>query len=221
MEYVSGGNLQTLIFNKQLVLDSSMVIKIAMDICAGMSYIHNVNILHCDLACRNLLCEVQGTNITVKITDFGLSHVSHSEVYDASRKTVFPIRWSAPEVLTQQKLSRASDVWSFAVCMWEILEAKLPYYKLTNPEVVDYVCEQKKLLPQPTAITYPPATWEIMLKCWNFEPEERPSFDELHDLFSEMEEHSTLGSLTLDNVLTARRSIYGNRSLVEYPKQQT
>ena len=78
-QYVSGGNLQKLRFNNELVPDSPMIIKIAQDVCAGMSHLHvsfidiffdhcqRVNVLHCDLACRNLLVEQQGPNITIKV----------------------------------------------------------------------------------------------------------------------------------------------------------
>eukprot|EP00027_Filamoeba_sp_ATCC50430_P003191 CAMPEP_0168556050 /NCGR_PEP_ID=MMETSP0413-20121227/8671_1 /TAXON_ID=136452 /ORGANISM="Filamoeba nolandi, Strain NC-AS-23-1" /LENGTH=794 /DNA_ID=CAMNT_0008586961 /DNA_START=168 /DNA_END=2549 /DNA_ORIENTATION=+ len=114
MEFVSGGNLQKHIFSKSLELNKNLIISMGCDITSGMSHLHHENILHCDLACRNLLVDRKGTNdFLVKITDFGLAHTvnTDSDIYDASSASVVPIRWSAPEVLTQLQMSKASDVW--------------------------------------------------------------------------------------------------------------
>ncbi len=49
----------------------------------------------------------------VKVADFGLSHISESENYDIKAETKFPIRWSAPEVMTRHQVGKPSDVWAF------------------------------------------------------------------------------------------------------------
>ena len=64
----------------------------------------------------------------VKVTDFGLARNSKTDVYQASQNAKFPIRWSAPEVLSRKKAIRGADVWSFGVVLWEILEAKVPFF---------------------------------------------------------------------------------------------
>ena len=38
-----------------------------------------------------------------------------------------PPRWLAPEVLREGRQSRASDVFSFAIIMWEMLTWQIPY----------------------------------------------------------------------------------------------
>ena len=103
--------------------------------------------------------------------------------------------------------------------MYEVLEAKVPYYALDNPGVVDYVCEKKKVLPKPTAVSYPPVIYDIMLRCWNFDPALRPSFDILCDLFSEMEE-STDGSQIQSSQNSNSDDVYGARSHSHYAESK-
>ena len=57
----------------------------------------------------------------VKISDFGLARFYES-FYQPQSETTIPVRWAAPEVLRQQAMTSKSNVFSFGVCMWEILE---------------------------------------------------------------------------------------------------
>ena len=53
------------------------------------------------------------------------------------------VKWAAPESLTSLQYSSASDVWSFAVTMFEIWSLGYkPYHELTNTQVKLYVTVQ-------------------------------------------------------------------------------
>ena len=57
-----------------------------------------------------ILLNIQGV---VKISDFGLARYSDSPDCNlVGKATVFPIRWTAPEVFTENVLTKSSDVWS-------------------------------------------------------------------------------------------------------------
>ena len=72
--------------DKKLKIDTDLLLDFAMDIAGGMHHLHNENIIHCDLACRNLLvAPKQGNGYTIKITDFGLSRVTEADVYNADK----------------------------------------------------------------------------------------------------------------------------------------
>ena len=65
-----------------------------------------------------ILLNIQGV---VKISDFGLARYADSPDCNlVGKATVFPIRWTAPEVFTENVLTKSSDVWSvfpaFATC---------------------------------------------------------------------------------------------------------
>lgn len=41
-----------------------------------------------------------------------------------------PFRWLAPEVVTQQNYSKAADVYSYGLILWEFLTWQLPWAEL-------------------------------------------------------------------------------------------
>lgn len=79
-------------------------------------YLASLNIVHRDLACRNILV---GEDKNLKITDFGLSR-EVEEVYVKKTRGRLPLKWMALESINEREFSTSSDVWSFGVVLWEI-----------------------------------------------------------------------------------------------------
>ena len=72
----------------------------------------------------------------VQIADFGMSRALLDTDYYISRGGKIPVKWTAPEALDYKKYSTASDVWSFAVVLYEIWSlGAFPYHHMTNNEV--------------------------------------------------------------------------------------
>ena len=73
------------------VLTQSEMSFIAIQIAAGMEYLSSHHYVHRDLAARNTLV---GENLTVKISDFGLSRDIYSaDYYRVQSKSLLPVRW--------------------------------------------------------------------------------------------------------------------------------
>ena len=65
-----------------------------------------------------------------------MSRDLHNEDYYVAQGGLVPVRWTAPEALEYSKYSTASDVWSFAVVLYEIWSfAAKPYKALSNKQV--------------------------------------------------------------------------------------
>lgn len=87
---------------------------------------------------------------------------------------------------SQGKHSPRSDVWSFAVTLWEILMlcCQQPFAELTNEQVVEncnhwYLNDGlQRYLPRPASC--PREIYDLMGECWKRQDEDRPRFSEIH-----------------------------------------
>jgi serine/threonine protein kinase len=72
------------------------------------------------------------------------------------------------------------DVWAFGMILYELVTNTIPYQDLdTEESVKNEVCVQKKTPPIPEGIEVHPTLLDLMKKCWNWDPEQRPSFTEI------------------------------------------
>ena len=173
MEMMSKGDLKSLLIQLENKITQTTIINMLKQAAIGISYLHEKNIIHRDIALRNLLVNVEGENYVVKISDFGMSRTVSNSDYYTSTSDVVPVRWISLESLKFNKYSIRSDVWSFGIVMWEIFSnGAHPYFGLTNAETADKVTSGYRL---PIPISCPDNYYELMLSCWHESPEKRPT----------------------------------------------
>ena len=115
-------------------------------------------------------------NEICKVADFGLMHKlpDDEEYLIGSTTAKKPIRWMAPESLTEMKFSIASDVWSFGVLQWEMFNpTKIPYEELNTTQCIAMIPSGHRMeIPQEC----PETVADIMKACWLSKAAKRPSF---------------------------------------------
>ncbi|XP_041925805.1 tyrosine-protein kinase TXK [Alosa sapidissima] len=184
-EFMDNGCLLDFLHLHTGSMGKDQLLALCQDACEGMEYLELNNFLHRDLAARN--CLVNKSNV-VKVCDFGMTRYVLDNQYVSSMGTKFPVKWSPPEVLHFYKYSSKSDVWSYGVLMWEIFtEGRVPFENRTNQEVVEEVTQGNRLYRPHKAS---PKVYDIMFKCWDAKPQERPSFSELLVNIRELAEES-------------------------------
>ncbi|XP_027244360.1 epithelial discoidin domain-containing receptor 1 isoform X3 [Cricetulus griseus] len=161
-----------------------MLLHVGAQIASGMRYLATLNFVHRDLATRNCLV---GENFTIKIADFGMSRNLYAgDYYRVQGRAVLPIRWMAWECILMGKFTTASDVWAFGVTLWEVLMLcrSQPFGQLTDEQVIENAGEFFRDQGRQVYLSRPPACpqtlYELMLRCWSREPEQRPPFAQLH-----------------------------------------
>jgi len=158
----------------------------SQQICQGMVYLESKRLIHRDLAARNILVFSKDT---VKISDFGLSRaLGVGKDYYQTNFNVnlkLPIAWCAPECINFLKFTTASDVWAFAVTMWEMFSYGFqPWAALTGHQILEAIDEPGgQRLEQP--VHCPREYYQVMEACWKHNPQDRPIFAQVHTMLEE------------------------------------
>ncbi|XP_014382046.1 protein-tyrosine kinase 2-beta isoform X1 [Alligator sinensis] len=174
MELYPYGELGQYLEHNKNSLKVLTLILYALQIGKALAYLEAINCVHRDIAVRNVLV---ASSECVKLGDFGLSRYIEDDEYYKASVTRLPIKWMSPESINFRRFTSASDVWMFAVCMWEILSfGKQPFFWLENKDVIS-VLEKGDRLPKPD--NCPPILYTLMTRCWDYDPNERPKFKEL------------------------------------------
>ncbi|XP_044180729.1 fibroblast growth factor receptor 4-like [Acropora millepora] len=166
-------------------LTSQQLMKFAWQIADGMSYLSLRKVIHRDLAARNVLV---GERETCKITDFGMARdVQDENIYERKTKGRLPVKWTAYEALLYGQYTTKSDVWSYGVVLYEIFTiGGSPYPRMDGRKVVSLLQEGYRMQ-KPEHVDN--KLYQIMVDCWQSEPEIRPSFADLTQQLKQMENH--------------------------------
>ncbi|KAK4715796.1 hypothetical protein R3W88_014134 [Solanum pinnatisectum] len=170
VEYVGGGNLQSYLskhrMKKKLPLDT--IIQLALDVAKGLSYIHSNKIAHRDVKTENLLLDKTGR---VKIIDFG---ISSRGLMVGTNGTM---GYMAPEVLSNRSYDHKCDVYSFAICLWEMYTCLDPYPEYISSSKISHQLYKDRRPEIPKCCLR--ALSDIMKKCWDVKPQNRPEMKEV------------------------------------------
>jgi serine/threonine protein kinase len=183
MEFCKGGTLRARLNQTSQTLNPVEQMRWAMQTSYGLYQLHSVNILHRDLKGENILLDKLNH---AKVADFGLSIVKSSSASHSksggggSRGGAGTLPWMAPELHDEKPNSRETDIYSLGVVLWEIVSRKLPYAGLTVGKMISKTVQGKRdPLPSPC-----PEVFRLMiLACWNLEPSERPTAEQVGEQF--------------------------------------
>ncbi|KAI9401133.1 hypothetical protein POPTR_001G085500v4 [Populus trichocarpa] len=127
-ELLTSGNLRQY-RKKHKTVDMKAIKNWARQILRGLQYLHtrSPRIIHRDLKCDNIL--VNGNNGEVKIGDLGLAIVMQQPI---ARSVIGTPEFMAPE-LYEEEYNELVDIYSFGMCMLEMVTCEYPYSECKNP----------------------------------------------------------------------------------------
>src|SRR3954447_20284306 len=129
MQFVDGEDLASLL-RRIGRLPVEKVIDIARALAAGLAAAHERGVIHRDLKPANVMIDGRGR---AHVTDFGLAIVSG----DPQRGVAGTPAYMAPEQLSAQEVTTASDVYALGLILWEMLTGK----RMFDPGSITQIAE--------------------------------------------------------------------------------
>ena len=122
MELVNGPSLEAVLAGGPL--DASQTMHIIAQAAAGLQAAHAVGLIHRDVKPANLLLASGGI---VKVTDFGIAHTVGEEPVTATGELIGTPGYLAPERLTGEQVTSASDLYALGIVAYECLAGTPPF----------------------------------------------------------------------------------------------
>jgi serine/threonine-protein kinase TNNI3K len=159
----------------------------ALGIARGLEYLHENGVLHGDIKPRN----VGFANGVVKLFDLGLARPTESKVLP-ERFASTP-RYASPQIFTNERSpDKRSDVYSFAILLWEIIALKKPFEEICSLDGFEIlVVKQGRRLPLKPIPTK--RLVSLITRAWSHDPDVRPKMSEVRQVLQD-EITSALGT---------------------------
>lgn len=128
MEYLEGRPLSAILRREQR-LGIRPACEIMLQVAEALHYIHDRNIVHCDIKAENILvCELPGAKRRkqiVKLLDFGLARSTTSGRNTTSLSGT--PHYVAPERIRGERAGPQSDIYGLGILFYEVLTGKVPW----------------------------------------------------------------------------------------------
>ncbi len=168
-EYVDGKTIHDLVQSKGRLspADSS---RLTSAIGAALTYAHSHGVIHRDMKPSNVMLTTDGR---VKVMDFGIARMAKDAMtrYSMTNNVVGTPPYMAPEQ-EQGVVRKESDVYSLAICAYEMLTGKLPFIgmgagMLMNKINMSYIPPSRSIAGLPVSLD------EVFLKAFQADPDQR------------------------------------------------
>ncbi len=125
MEYCEYGDLDSYIKNlkkNNKHLSENQIWKFFIEICTGLSYMHNKKILHRDMKSSNIFLT---KNLDIKIGDLGVAKALKNTLH--AHTFIGTPYYLSPEICEEKPYNEKSDVWALGCILYELINLKHPF----------------------------------------------------------------------------------------------
>jgi len=183
IEYLHGKTLEE-VLDARGFLKARHIVGIAEGLAAGLGAMHGTGFVHRDLKPSNIFLGRTdgGTDLTVKLIDFGLAKgiadltdVAQGDITEENRCCGTP-RYMAPEHILGAEAGAAADIYAVGAVMWEMLTGSAPF---PDPDPIKVMhCHVEHPLPDldeclPQGNTCPTPLKQLILRCLTKNPDDR------------------------------------------------
>jgi len=168
-EYVDGKTIHDLVQAKGRLIPADAV-RVTQAISTALTYAHSRGVIHRDMKPSNVMLTKGGE---IKVMDFGIARMAKDAMtrYSMTNTVVGTPPYMAPEQ-EQGVVRKESDVYSLAVCAYEMMTGKLPFVgigagMLMNKINMSYIPPSRNIAGLPEALD------EVFLKAFQADPDQR------------------------------------------------
>ncbi|MBL8622165.1 MAG: serine/threonine protein kinase [Myxococcales bacterium] len=179
MEFLDGADLRTLakrVKRRRRRFEPAAGIYIAREVLSALAYAHAktggdgapLRLIHRDVSPSNILVSKNGE---VKLTDFGIAKAAtHTSIF---YKVKGKIGYMSPEQAKGEPLDHRSDLYSLAVCLYELLTGERLFVAAGLTTSAEEIYSQRVELPSRKVPGLPPELDKVMLKALALDPNGR------------------------------------------------
>ncbi|KAG9298441.1 hypothetical protein G9A89_008705 [Geosiphon pyriformis] len=193
MEFTKHGDIRKYLSTNFHSTSCKDKLYITWSIASGLEEIHSSDMVHHDLhPCNILLLR----NNYLKIGDLGLCQPVNKETNSnneaiitetaTEKKKIYGvIPYIPPEVLRGEKFTEKVEIYSFSMLLWELVTGKPPFHNRSNDHI-PIMATLNVQRPKITSPLIPPCYAELIKKCWDVNPKNRPTAVEVWDKLREL-----------------------------------
>jgi len=223
MEYVNGPTMLELVSQAELTIPQ--VCTLALQVCAAMSYAHGKGVIHRDLSLRNIMVnKVEGDKQEVKIVDFGLAKLLHTDAATTGQEMMGTRFFMSPELIRNEDVDARVDIFAFGVGLFRMLNGRFPF-EAEHPAALMYLILHESDISFERHV--PAGLKDLVLQCLEKDPRERiRDFDsiipQLRQALDDAESQgsgavSTVSGLEAYAQRSSKRNPFLNRVMITNP----
>src|SRR6266487_2334093 len=136
LDYANKGSLRNYLDTSYKKLSWYDKIEYLYNIAFGLEHIHKMEIIHRDLHVGNILCTI-GIYANTYITDMGLCKPADYNASENTKKSIYGVLpYMAPEILRRQNYTKAADIYSFGIIMYETISGLPLYHDVSHDKIL-------------------------------------------------------------------------------------
>lgn len=161
MEYLNGGTLREKL-EKEHPISIPDIKNYIIQICDGLTEVHEKDIVHRDLKTGNLML---GSDGNLRIMDFGLSKSPLVTTMTSLGTVLGTLGYVAPEQVTSLNVDRRTDIFSLGVIIYELLTKELPFKGENEIALIHSIFNTVPPVPSQLRTDCPKEWDAIVMKC--------------------------------------------------------
>lgn len=168
MEYLEGGDLGDIVDSRKR-MGMEEIVEIGASICEALHVAHAHGVVHRDIKPANILMP---TGKPLKVADFGIAHVSDSNLTQDGALIGTP-HYMSPEQFMGQKLDGRSDLFSVGNILYELTTGEKPFGGEALSTVMHRVIKIDPVSPTELNFSIPDALAMVIMKALSKRPASR------------------------------------------------